>query len=83
MGWVNPTGHNDPSSTWSNETLAYDNDTNTYASTTVPKSGWSGYLELTIASVSCDKVRGWFNEGLPNISDFEWDVYYSGSWHNI
>lgn len=83
MGWVSPTGYNDPSSTWSSETLAYDESTTTYAYTSVPKSGWSGYLELTIGAISCDKVQGWFNEGLANVSNFELDVYYLDAWHNI
>lgn len=83
MGWVKPTGFSDPGGTWTDETLAYDGNTSTYAYTSVPKSGWSGYLELTIAAISCDKVRGWFNENIPNISNFELDVFYGGSWVNI
>lgn len=81
--WVSPTGFNDPSSTWSSEPLAYDGNTGTYTYTSVPKNGWSGYLELSIAPISCDKVRGWFNEGAANVNNFELDVYYGGTWHNI
>lgn len=81
--YEDPTGYNDPSGTWSDEALAYDNNTGTYAYTSVPKGDWSGYLELTFDATSTDTVRGWFNEGLANISDFELDVYYSGSWTNI
>lgn len=83
MGWVKPTGFSDPGSTWTDEALAYDGDTGTYAYTSVPKGGWSGYLELTRAAIQCDKVRGWFNEGIVNVSNFELDVYYGGAWHNI
>ena len=83
MGWLSPTGNNDASSTWTSETLAYDTDTGTYAYTSVPKNGWSGYLELTIDAISCDKVQGWFNEGVANVSNFELDVYYSSGWHTI
>jgi len=83
MGWVSPTGFSDLSSTWTDETLAYDGNTGTYAYCSVIKGGWGNYLELTISAIQCDKVRGWFNQGISNISDFELDVYYGGAWHNI
>ena len=83
MGWVSPSGFNDDSSTWSSESLVYDENTGTYAYTLVPKGGWSGYLGLTIDAVNCDRVQGWFNQGTVNISNFELDVYYGSAWHNI
>lgn len=84
MGWVSPTSFSDPGGTWSNETLAYDGNTTTYAYTSVPKNVWSGYLELYIAVISCDKVRGWFTKALANINNFELDVQYDDTtWHNI
>ena len=83
MAWINPTGNNDASSTWTDETKAYNDNTGDYAYTSVPKNGWSGYLELTISAISCDSVRVWLNEGIANVSNFECDVYYGGAWHNI
>lgn len=80
-GWVSPTGSVD--GVWTDEPLAYDEDTGTYAYGAVPKNGWSGYIEFSIDAIDCDKVRAWVNEGIVNVSNWEVDVYYSGAWDTI
>jgi len=80
-GWVSPTGFVD--GVWTDESLAYDEDTGTYAYGAVPKGGWSGYIEFSIDAIDCNKVRAWVNEGIVNVSNWEVDVYYSGAWNNI
>jgi len=80
MGWVSPTGHNDPQNAWSNETNAYDENTGSFA------SGWhfseAPYLELTLTSpISCDKVQVYV--GTFSNSDVSIYVYYSDAWHSI
>jgi len=61
-GWVSPTGFVD--GVWTDESLAYDEDTGTYAYGAVPKGGWSGYIEFSIDAIDCNKVRAWVNEGI-------------------
>ena len=85
MGWVSPTGFSDPDSAWNNEAAAYDDDTDRSAYTSIADS----YLELTHASLYCDKVRIFAIE--VEISqpysfydpDISIDVYYLDGWHNI
>ena len=76
MGWVSPTGHNDPDSAWTWETNAYDEDTLTYAKVWTPDA----WLEFTHSAINSSKVRVY-----PRTYLRQWsvDVYYSGSWHNI
>ena len=83
MAWIVPAGNIDSSATWTSETLAYDENTGNYAYTSVPRNGWSGYLELTVDAINCDRVRGWFNEGIANVNNFELDVYYDSGWHTV
>lgn len=79
--WVSPTGFVD--GVWTDEPLAYDENTETYAYGAVPKGDWSGYIEFSIDAINCNKVRAWVNEGIINVSNWEVDVYYSGAWNNI
>lgn len=84
--WLSPTGFNDPSGKWGYETDAYDNNTSTGAYTNVVGS----YIELTHASLSCDKIQIYISTGPwgsapifqsdPNI---DIDLYYDSAWHNI
>lgn len=87
MSWISPTGYNDPSSDWSNETNAYDDDTGTKATST--GSGWSGFLEFEISGgFLCNKVR-FYAEVQYTPRDIDIDAYYDdGSgwgvdWHNV
>ena len=83
--WISPTGFNDPSSKWKNETEAYDNNTLTYSELTdgVPAQSWSSFLELTHSSISCTKIRFWsYFDDLYNM-DIDIDIYYSGAWHDL
>lgn len=88
MGWVSPTGHNDPNSKYTDETKAYDNNTATRSITL--ENGY--YLELLHASILCDKIRiyasvfystssppyaFWVN---PDVTIW---IYYGGGWTSI
>lgn len=82
MGWVSPTGHNDPSEAWANEVRAYDENLGLWAQT----STTGAYLELTHAVLSCDKVRiyCWHEwKTVKSDPDIDIDIYYSEAWHNI
>lgn len=81
MSWISPTGYNDPSSKWSDETNAYDQNLNTTAYCVKTEY----YLELTHNVLNCDKVRIYcydWKSGMYD-PDIDIDVYYSGAWHNI
>ncbi len=82
-GWVSPTGFVDGGSVWTSETLAYDENTDTYAYANALKSDWTDYLELTHAALNCDKVQLWVGHDISNVNAIEVDVYYSLGWHNI
>jgi len=81
--WISPTGHVDPDTAWSNETNAYDENTATAATETPEASSWGSYLELTHASLSCDKVRFYAESTWGSATEISLDVYYSDGWHNI
>lgn len=82
MSWISPTGFVDGGGTWTDEALAYDEDTVTYAVETIAAVGWGNYLELTHAAIDCDKVQIW-SSYQANVDLIEIDVYYSTAWHNI
>lgn len=83
MSWVSPTGFVDSGNVWTDEPLAYDENTATFAYASALKSGWTDYLELTIATLDCNKIQIWVDHSITNINAIEIDVYYSGAWHNI
>ena len=84
MAWKKPTSFNDIDNTWNNEEQAYDDNTETGAdSPNNTARTWGGYIELNIASLSCDSIR--FNAlyNAANINSASLDVYYLDNWHNI
>lgn len=84
MGWVLPADFVDPSETWLSETLAYDEDTETYAyDANVPADSWGRDLELTRAAINCSKVRFWTFYNVASQSSIDLDVYYDGAWHDV
>ncbi len=83
MGWVSPTGYNDPNSKWSYETNAYDGNTSTYTQVNIPPGPiWSSFLELTINAINCNKIKYYLLRD-PDVDAVDVDVYYSGAWHDI
>ena len=79
-GWVSPTGSADPSSQWTNEARAYDENTATYASHTAAV-GWQGYLELTLSSpIYCNRVRVYSDFDTYYTDKVSIDVYNTSGW---
>ena len=80
MSFINPTGHDDPSGVWSQETHAYDNIRNyteNYAYASISPNSWSGFLVLTHSSFRCTGLRFWaYNDGSYLI---DIDTYYGGA----
>jgi len=85
VGWVSPTGYNDPYNKWSVEASAYDDRISTYAWSVSTEEGEQSRLELTHAALNCDKVR--FRLGFEDdedcVSGVVVAVYYEGGWHNV
>jgi len=75
MGWVSPTGFDDPDSEWTAETLLYDDDEGSYG---IGKG--DHYVELSLASaINCEKCRLQVAlDGTYNV-----DFHYDADWHNI
>ncbi len=80
--YTSPTGHNDYGE-WFDETKSYDDDDATYAYCHITGVGWSGFLELTINALSCNKVRWKALYAADTIDMIDLDVYYDGSWHDV
>jgi hypothetical protein len=82
--WMTPTSFQNPSSTWSSETLAYDDNTGTGASCAAPNgAGYFGYLELYLSSgVTSTKIRYWIAIGT-KCDGFQVDVYDGAIWTNV
>ncbi|MBC8253122.1 MAG: hypothetical protein H8E35_03725 [Ardenticatenia bacterium] len=81
--WYVPTGHNDPSSVWNNETAAYDNSTSTRADTSVGAGSWSGFLELTHTELVCTKLRLRLHKVYPYVNTVDVDIYDGGAWVDV
>ena len=77
--WISPTGYNETG--WTYAARSYDDDTATSTYISVSPSSWGAYLELTVSSLSCHKVRFWAKG--TDITQISLDVYYSSAWHNI
>lgn len=78
MAWVSPTGHVETAK-WTDEANAYDENTGTYAYQA--GGNYGNYLELTHASLSCDKIQIWVYSGGGQV--YQVEVFYGGSWHTI
>ncbi len=82
LAYSSPTGFVDPGSKWADEANTYDENMASYSSVSFP--GY--YLELTIASVICDRIRIYADSAITEgwrDPDVNVDVYYNSEWHNI
>lgn len=86
-GWVLPDGHNDPQNKWTEEALAYNDDTLDGATTDMPASSWGDYLELKIkegtGGIDCDKVRFWAAYMTGFIDQIKIQAFWDGSYHDV
>lgn len=84
MGWISPTGFNDPDSQWNNESQAYDNNTGTGAdSYNGTARTWGSFIELNIGAIDCDKIRFYALYNAANVNKIDIDLYYSGAWNDL
>lgn len=84
VGWVTPTGHEDPADNWMFEERAHDNDVHTVASHLLRTSGWTSYLflELEEPGLLSDGVRVLLYDNYRHGNALEWDVdvYRNDDW---
>ena len=82
--WVSPTDFVDPDNKWNSEILSYDENIETAANSPNDSARtWGSYLELNIASISCNSIRFYAYYNAADINEISIDVYYVGGWHNI
>lgn len=79
--WTLPTGFVDGD--WADEANAYDENAGTWAGVEAPGDTWSSYIELTVDSMSCDRIRFDANYSATTANEIEIDVYYSDGWHTV
>ncbi|MFC1937408.1 LamG domain-containing protein [Chloroflexota bacterium] len=84
MGWISPTGHNDPDTAWNDEAQSYDGNTGTGATCpNIASNSWGSHLELTHSELKCSAIRfnAYYVSG--EIEQIDLDVYYGGAWHDL
>jgi len=81
--WFSPDGYDDTEGTWTDETLAYDENAATYAYSNVPGASYNDFLTLEITErlVSSIRFDAFYNAA--QISKAWIEVYYDEGWHNI
>jgi len=81
--WINPTDFEDPDSAWMGEANAYDDNTGTSSTSSVPANSWGHWLILKRAAVTCHRVRFYAYRLSYRIDQINLDVYYDGAWHDL
>jgi len=80
--WISPTGFVDSGASWSDETRAYDDLVDAFASTIVAFGSWSDFLELTMASAGIASQLRIHTAG--DADDlFDIDVYDGFDWAHV
>jgi len=82
VGWVSPTGYEDPDNVWTNETNAYDEDTATSAITLIPGGSIGKYIYLTINAITSNKIRIYTEDQL-HIPSMQIQIYCDDAWINL
>ena len=80
-GWSSPTSNT--ANGWTNPSNAYDEAIGTFAYEVVGSSTWTSYLELDISATDTNYVRFCVGVSTYYLVDFDLDVYYSSSWHDV
>jgi hypothetical protein len=82
--WVKPDGFSDPNNTWTNETLAYDDNTATCACEIVSGGSFGNFIYFTFSSMISNKLR-YFAEGLVGTAGgkIDIDVLKDGVWIDV
>lgn len=83
-GWVLPTGYQDTSNTWENETRAYDDNTTTYARSyhNINDPQWSQFLYFDHLPMHANSVR-FYARGGAQVSAVDLDIYKDDTWTHV
>lgn len=82
--WISPTEYYDPYDEWVDEENTYDDDTETFATEEeIEKNSWGEFIELSLDSLYCHKVRFYAYYLETGINKIDLDVAYDQSWHNV
>jgi hypothetical protein len=85
-GWISPTSTADPSSGWTGDANAIDNDETTWAySPNIAQYAWTEFLELHHAGIVSNKIKivfGWSASATSGM-EIDLDAYYDGAWHYV
>lgn len=90
VGWISPVSHEDPTSNWTNEEDAYDNDvegSNASYPVLIASFEWTSFLFLNAPEegLLSDRLRFIGNDAFRNHNVLEWDVdvYRDGEWVDV
>lgn len=80
--WITPTGHDDVDGNWSSDGNCYDDVEASYSVNTLQDADtYEGFMELSINSMDCDKVRFMARQS-GTILTVDCDVFYNAGWHD-
>lgn len=87
MGWISPTGFEDPDTEWDNEANAYDEDILTYSRATnyVARNVWSSPIIVTHSAITCNKIQfqADFYPAATGYENIDIDVFRDGGWVDV
>jgi len=75
-------GYNDPDDQWIDEPLAYDGDTDTFASVSTCGVSRSAWLELFSPKEKSSGIRFWIDSN-SQLSHFRVELFYDGNWYYL
>ena len=85
--WISPDGFIDASVAWSDETLAYDGNTGTYAYVQQASNAWTDICKFTFSAnvTNCTKIRIWVSMEplLADFGDLDVRVWHGASFEMI
>ena len=84
IDWKTPNSTNDPTTTWTDDANAIDDDTATFALDNVAAATYTGYLEFILTTaVYTDSIRIYADAADGGNLTADIDFYYNGAWHDV
>ena len=81
QGWIKPTSYSDPDSGWTNEALAYNDNTADGARNYPDVGTWGEYLEFSFSSIDLATIKIYLHSSdMGEIQILQLQVYNSGIW---
>uniref|UniRef100_A0A6M3K386 Uncharacterized protein n=1 Tax=viral metagenome TaxID=1070528 RepID=A0A6M3K386_9ZZZZ len=84
VSWKTPDSVTDTSSVWTDEALAIDGSTATFAYQSVAQNTYSGYLQFNLTTaIYTDSIRIFADAADGGNLTADIDFYYNGAWNNV